>query len=819
MNIRSTSSSGNSDVIRYTSCAFHCLNACILKVRVRNGMIVAIEPDDTINGGVPRDYERLPDDVLDKGMVQARPCVKGYAWKEMIYDPNRLLHPMKRVGKRGEGKFQRISWDEAIETIAQKLVEVKNKYGPYSIMGDGGFSGSRFVLAPWFGAGVALWGSASSAGWEEPVDWVLGKTSSNPKALTQDQMNIFKSKLIVLWGFNPLTTWNGSGANEFLRAKKKGIPIVCIDPRYTQTIELLADQWIPIRPGTDVAMIAAMTNVWFKEGLWDREYVEECVEPDGFKQWQAYVLGSADGVDKTPEWAEGICGIPAETIVDFARLYARSKPVNLLAGLTIGRQFYGENNTRALMYLQAVSGNTSVPGGTAAAQTGIPMGKWLGPPVPAPDWQRKPGSYTPPALCNWTKWLKAINLREKLDKGEIGAEQYNNAIGNVASNPCPNFQMVIIEDCNSVASRPNINSSIQAMKKVEFSVVWAKDTDVLPARYADMVLPMIYHAFEGRSKVMGTWDLWALGAHIPNHLVYRQKCIETLGEARPSEWLWTQVAKKLGIAEQYNPRMVNVPYEQWDDAVEAVFRESYEKWAKLEQVAFLNPPAWDEFQKKPVFRWELKRETPYHPFKEDLDKRENPFKGTLSGKIEFHNKELAKGPEYLATHEIHTGGGRCYGPGNLPPIAQMVKGGRDAFFSAETRKYPLLMSSPHAYYRIHAYLDNNPMLRDCYRHAVWMSVADARVRNLKDNDLARVYNDVGEMIIPVYVTSRVVPGNVVIHHGAWFMPTGQKSALMPEGIDGRGAPNLLTHTDDVPDTIIGWLNCKGLVEIEKWKGC
>ena len=119
------------DIIRYTSCGYHCFNQCILKVRIRDGVIVCCEPDDTINPGLAREDGYMPEDVIDKGMIQTRPCAKGYTKARMIYDPNRVKYPMKRVGRRGEAKFERISWDEALDTIAKKLVEVKENYGPY----------------------------------------------------------------------------------------------------------------------------------------------------------------------------------------------------------------------------------------------------------------------------------------------------------------------------------------------------------------------------------------------------------------------------------------------------------------------------------------------------------------------------------------------------------------------------------------------------------------------------------------------------------------------------------------------------------------
>ena len=821
----SNSKRDSGDIIRYVTCNYHCLNMCILKMRVRDGVIVSCEPDDTINPGIPREDRLLSDEIIDKGMVQARPCAKGYAHWHIIYDPNRVKYPMKRVGRRGEAKFERISWDEALDTITEKLVETKKNYGPFSILHHPYSNMGRcsFPLAPWFGAGIAGWDSHSANGWMEPERWVLGKhyeklPARSGAGLGQDEVNIFKSRLIVLWGLNPLTTFNGGWGHNLLRAKERGIPIISIDSRYTPSAEVLADQWIPIRPTTDVAMMIAMANVWFKEDLYDKEFVEKWVEPSGLQQWKAYVLGTDDGIDKNPQWAESICGVPAETIEGFARLYASSKPVNLNVSLSIGRQFYGENPARASMYLQALSGNTCIPGGTAAAETGLFRAPIILP-CPVVDWQRKPGQYSPPVLLAAYKWLKAIDMRERLDRGEISQEEYKNVIGNAPGNPLPNIQMVILESNNHPNSLPDINSNIRAMKKVGFSVVFSYYTESTAARYADILLPQIATAYEGRHCVCPTLstDLFKSGYYRGNYLLYRQKCVDPPGEVKSGDWVWVQIARRLGIAQLYSPRLADVPDDRWDEVIEDLHKEAYEKWAVRKDIAFLNPPNWEEFQKKPVFRCEIK--DPHYPCKTDLENGENPFNGTESGKIEFYSKGLAKGPDHLATNEFFPGSGKCYGGGNLPPMAEMVMGGKDTFYSKDTEKYPLLMSSPHSHYRIHSFLDNNPWLRDdCYRHAVWIGVADAKARVIKDGDLVRVYNDIGEMIIPAYVTSKIVPGTVCIFHGAWYKPSERKSQLMPDGIDIGGAPNVLIHNEDLPQTVIGFLPCKGLVQVEKWEG-
>jgi anaerobic dimethyl sulfoxide reductase subunit A len=734
----------------------------------------------------------------------------------MLYDPKRIKFPMKRVGKRGEGKFERVSWDEALDTIANKLIETKRNYGPYSILHQPytALGMCSFPLAPWYGLGFAAWDAHSGGGWMNPKEWVLG-VSGFATNLVQDEANVFKAKLIVIWGRNPVSNLSGGWEYNLLRAKKRGIPIICVESRYTPSVELLADQWIPIRPTTDVAMMIAMANVWFKEDLWDKEFARKWIEPEGLQKWTAYVLGTSDGVDKTPQWAESICGVPAETIIDFARLYIRSKPVNLNVAYAIGRQFYGENPTRASMYLQALSGNIGIPGGTAAAETGLGLGKPLGP-RPRLEIKRAPPTYKPPILMQQWGWPRAIDRREDLDSGKISKEEYNAIIGNSADNETPNIQTVILDGCNHLNNLPDINMTIRALKKVDFVMTVAQYTDLPSARYADILLPQIYTAYEGRNLGgFGGFGFFGSGNDISNYFIYKQKCVDPPGEIKTQYWIWTQIAKRLGIGELYNPLFVNLPDDQWEDKIEELHKEAYEKWAVMKEIALLNPPSWEEFQKKPVFRWKL--ETPEYPWRRELATGENPLKLTESGKMEFYSKALAQGPQYLARNEIPPGSGQCVGPGGLPPMAEMTMGGRDTFFSNDTNKYPLLMSSPHTLYRVHSYLFNSPLLNgDCYRHAVWMSVPDAKARGIVDDDMVRVYNDIGEMLIPAYVTSKVVPGTVCVFHGAWYTPDEDTTPSMPDGIDKGGAPNILIHNIDLPETIHGFFPCKGLVQIEKW---
>ena len=326
--------------IFYTSCpANGCWDsACILKCHAKDGRITAIEPDDSVNRNDSR--EDCGWENIWKGNVQMRPCAMGHSWKKELYAETRLLHPMKRVGEKGAGRgyFVPISWEEALDTIAEKMVEIKGKYGPYGIFHSQypSFEKNGFPLAPWWEAGFGAWGEHSTSGHAAGEMLHLGvDLSKTAKGLSEalpgfEASDIFNSKLFVMWGMDPVVAWFGPSSYYMQLAHEYGCKTIVIDPRYTQSAELLADQWIPIRPGTDLAMMLAVAQVLYEEDLVDHEFVDQWVDPVGFEEWRAYCMGEGeDGIKKTPEWAAPICAVPAETIREFARLYGTTKPVHL----------------------------------------------------------------------------------------------------------------------------------------------------------------------------------------------------------------------------------------------------------------------------------------------------------------------------------------------------------------------------------------------------------------------------------------------------------------------------------------------------------
>ena len=330
------------EIIR-TICNSHCGGNCEMKVHVRGSKIVRIEPDDREG--------------------RSRMCARGYAYRQRVYASDRLLYPLKRTGERGTGEFTRISWDEALDTVAREMNRVKATYGnaaflhfcsmcdPYTLHSVGVFH--RLLCQ--FGGYTAPWGFISNEG----AAFSAGLTYGTYRRYLETEHapdEYLNSKLIIMWSWNPVDTEQGTTTPFYLiRAKEKGARIICVDPRYTDSAATFADQWVPIRPGGDAAALMAMAYVTISENLHDKAFIEKYTS--GFEKYRDYLYGSEDGLAKTPVWAEKISGIPAVTIAQLAREYATNKPATLTTSIAAGRSAFGEQYHRAAAALESITGN------------------------------------------------------------------------------------------------------------------------------------------------------------------------------------------------------------------------------------------------------------------------------------------------------------------------------------------------------------------------------------------------------------------------------------------------------------------------------
>jgi anaerobic dimethyl sulfoxide reductase subunit A len=325
-------------MVRACCPAHNCGGRCLLRIWVRDNRIIRIEADDRVE--------------KEGGPLQLRACLRGRGYRWRQHHEDRLLHPLKRTGPRGEGLFVRVSWDEALDLFASELRRVRERYGHTALFipyGTGSYNqtNGRWTaerLLHLYGGCLDFYNSYSWACISAATPTVYGTDITG-----NDRRDWLNSKLILMWGWNPAEMRDGTNSEYYLKmARERGARVVCLDPRLTLSAVSLADEWIPIRPGTDTAMMSAMAYVMIREDLLDREFIrthclgfDETQMPPGCEDGESYkdyILGSRDKTPKTPEWAEKITAVPRSTIARIAREYATLKPAVLYQGYGMQRR-------------------------------------------------------------------------------------------------------------------------------------------------------------------------------------------------------------------------------------------------------------------------------------------------------------------------------------------------------------------------------------------------------------------------------------------------------------------------------------------------
>lgn len=708
--------SGSEVIIRCTS-AFDCGGRCPLRVHVEDGVITRIEGDDF------KDEDG-----------QLRACWRGRAYRHWIYHPDRLKYPMKRVGEKGKGEFERISWDEAMDTIVGELKRVKETYGNSAIFyGGGGHLGSLHTAGSlakalaMFGGYTASYGNISSEG----AVWAV-MTSYGDVMVGHSREDFLNSKMIILWGWDPVRMVSGTDCVPSLtKAKEAGIKIVCVEPRFTDTVATFADEWIPIIPGTDAAMMVAMAYVMIKDDLHDKAFLDKYTL--GFDKFSDYVLGIEDGVEKTPAWAEGISGVPAQTIERLAREYATAKPACLMDCQGPARAAQGEQYNRCAIALTAMTGNIGKRGGSACGGLmGIPYGHMFrSAGVPG---MRNPAETGGPSV----RGTLDINLRlvQRIHTNKI----FDGFLEGKAGGYPADIKMVWFAGGNPLNQRGNSNKGARALKSLEFVVV--QDLFMTPtARHADIVLPV--SSFAEKNDLTRPWPSGP-------YFTFMNKAIEPLGECKTDWEIGLLLAEKLG-------------FEDFDTHTEDEWLRTFVK-ENPEYAQHIKD--YDEFKREGIHRVEL--DEPYIAFQKQIENPENNPFPTPSGKIEIYSQRAADLNNPLA-----------------PPVPKYVPTweNRD---DPLAKKYPLQLLSPHPRVRVHSTLQNVDWLEEVDPHVMWINPVDAEPREIRDGDEVYVFNDRGKLAIKAWVTRRIVPGVICIYEGAWYNPDD-------EGIDRGGCANTLTN--------------------------
>ena len=475
------------------------------------------------------------------------------------------------------------------------------------------FESSDFPFASYMPGTITGWGDHSTSGSAAAEDFHLGvrltdclikgTSDAYPGFEAPDLLN---SELVVLWGFDPMVSWFGHVPYYMKLAQERGCKFILIDPVHNVSAECLGAQWIPIRPGTDTAFGLAVAHVLYTENLYDHEYVEKWVEPEGFEEWRKYIVGEVDGVEHTPEWAEPITGIPAETIREFARYYASMKPVHLQQMYGVSKRNLGDYAAAVAMLLQAMTGNMSIAGGCEGGGANLVTQPRLFPPIP--DTGQIKGDVVNPITNNNNKVTEVMHCQKLYLAGEITEDEFRRRIGCPADSPAPILKMAIIPN-NYINNQHHVSKRMQGFADMEFSWGWQYFHDQPSIEFLDIVLPSPVIQFESTDMhFFGINRFWGAPSGMMNYFLFAGKGVNPPGEIRSKDWVWMELARRLGFADKYCPKMLDVTdWRDWDEQViERIYKPAYEEWAKDENgmLAYyeIDPPSWEEFQKMPIIR-------------------------------------------------------------------------------------------------------------------------------------------------------------------------------------------------------------------------
>lgn len=733
----------------WTYCAVNCGSTCALRCRVRDGVVVGVGSDDARSGGGKGPAGE------DRPHLSA--CLRGRAIATWLQSPDRLNYPLRRVpgSRRGEGRYERISWDEALDTIAAELTRVRKTYGneavyrAYATGVDSGVIGDAPVrrLLNLTGGCLGYYGSYSSAQIEEAGEYTYGGgTHGSTFTALQD------GELVVMFGNSPdETRMGGAGqARDFAHmCRERNVRLISIDPRENDTVRRRGGEWIPIRPGTDGALVCALAyeiivNGWADEDFLARYcvgYDEESL-PESARgrhaSYKDYILGlGADGTPKTPAWAAPITGVPEERIVHLAREMHEADPVFICQGYGLERHANGEIACRAVMVLPQLLGQIGKPGTTDGRREeacGIGLGTM---PV---------GENPVKARISCFNWPDAIDHGTEmtaLNAGVRGVERLSSNIKfifNYAGNCLTNQHSDI-----------NLTHDLLVDEtKCEFIVtseVFMTDS----ARYSDIILPDLTTQEQVSLAEGGYAD--NVEAVIFGRPVYGPKF-----ERRGIYEVCTDLAARLGVGEAFTQGKTR---EGW---LRQVYEEARARDARL--------PTWDEGFAMGVY---ARKPEPFVALRDFVADPEGHPLPTPSGKIEIYSERLAR---LCDTWEL--------GPGEAIDPLPVFDPAFDSYLDL-TEEYPLLIVGFQSKGSTHSSYANNPVLARAVGHDAWVNPADAAARGIADGDEIRVFNAHGEMRTRAKVTPRVMAGTVAVPEGAWH-----DADMDGDRIDHGGCINTLT---------------------------
>lgn len=789
----------------------------------------------------------------------------GMNWKSMVYAPNRLLTPMRRVdfdangerniANRGKSGYVPISWDEAFDTVASEIKRMKRQYGQGAIAQSNGSHHNwgnigyylsakmRFMNAigttevhhnpdsweGWYWGAMHHWGGSLRVGGGEPFGTM------------EDCLK--NAEMVVFWSSNPEATnglysgFEGSIRRQWL--KSLGLRIVHIDPHFNDTAQFMGGKWIAPRPTTSPALAIAIANVWMNEDLYDKDYVASRTQ--GFEVWCDYVLGKEDGIPKTPEWQEPETGVPAKDVRALAREWGSKRTYLAAGGLgnTFGgaaRNPTGNQWTRTMVCLMAMQGLGKPGVNFGNMQMGVPhdfsfyfpgyadggiSGDLNNTALAVSLYQRMPQLATMNPSSQIIPRLKLPDaIIDGHTEGHVWDARTIEGQFSKAVYPAPGHSPVhmLYRYGNAILgtlSDANRYVEMYRSENLEFVVnqsIWEEgDT-----QFADIILPACTHL---ERTDIGEWaNAGGYGAHFNsqvNHRIvaFQSKCIEPLGESKSDYEIFAGIATRLGLGSYFTEGMREI------DWVKRMFDASdlprHISWKKFMKKGYFVVPAEQE---------ELRPPTAYNWFAEGR-KKDVPEAMPLPGE---YTEEFGVGLQTQSSKfEFECESLKRYSPGDTErsPIATYSRSweGPDL---PEFAKFPLRMITPHSRFSFHtqgdgkdSYLndvkDHRELIDGHYYWIMRLNPEDAAKRGIADHDLIKAFNNRGAVICVAHLTERLLPG--VVHSyesSAEYKPMG----VPGQSVDRGGCMNLLSPSRTQIKNAHSMANGLSMIEIEKWDG-
>ncbi|MTI16237.1 trimethylamine-N-oxide reductase TorA [Rhodobacteraceae bacterium RKSG542] len=726
----------------------------------------------------------------------------------LIYNPSRIKYPMARVDwlknrknsdrtQRGDNRFVRITWDQALDLFYEELERVQTEYGPWALYaGHTGWrqTGQFHSCTNHMNRAVSMHGNYvkkvadySTGAGQTMLPYTLGSTEVYSQG-TSWPLILDNAKVIVFWANDPKKnlqvgwTCETHGSMKYLdelrdKVAAGEIRVISVDPVKTKTANHVGAEHLYLNPQTDVPFMLGIAHTLYNEGLYDKDFIGTYTL--GFDDFIQYVQGKADdGIEKTPEWAANICGVDADTIRAFARLMAANR-TQLVYGWALQRQQHGEQPYWMAAVLASMLGQIGLPGGGISyshhySGVGVPTS---GAAMPgAFPLNLDLGMYPEHDSENFNGASRVIPVARWVDCLLNPGEQINHNGNKVTF---PDIKMCVFTGCNPFHHHQDHNRMREAFRKLE-TVVTVDYSWNATCRHSDLVLPACTQ-FERN-------DIDGYGAYSNSGVLAMHQLVDPLFQSKTDFEIFTELTHRFGRNKEYTRDMDEG---QW-------LRFLYGECKKANEGKF-DMPEFDQFWEEGIVRFPEGK-----PWVRHADFRKDPelnALGTPSGFIEITSRRI-----------------EGYGYDDCGPYPKWFEKAERSHGGPGSDKHPLWLQSCHPDQRLHSQMCESDEYRETYavqgREPIYMSPEDAAARGIADGDVVRVFNDRGQLLAGARVSDNYPQGVVRIHEGAWYGPVDASIGAL----DTYGDPNTLTM--DVGTSQLAQATSANtcLVEMEKFEG-